>query len=57
MKKIKVGHAQFSHASKNETRLLAIAKKMKKTESNTYSKVQVTLEIKMTKPKEKFNVK
>ena len=44
-------HAQFSHASKNDTRLLAIAKKLKKTEGNTDSKVQSTLEFKMTKPK------
>ena len=56
LNKIKVEHAQFSHASKNETRFLAIAKKLNKTEDSTFSKVQATLEIKMTKPKENFNV-
>ena len=49
-------HAQFSHASKNETSFLAVAKNLNKTEDSTFSKVQATLEIKMTKPKENFNV-
>ena len=49
-------HAQVSHASKSETRSLAVTKKLIKTEDNNFSTVQATLEIKMTKPKENFNV-
>ena len=49
-------HAQFSHASKNETCFLAVAKKLNKAEDSILSKVQATLEIKMTKPKENINV-
>ena len=49
-------HGQFSHASKNETRFLAVAKKLNETEDSNFSKVQATLEIKMTKPKENINV-
>ena len=44
--------AQFSQANKKRTRFLAVEKSLLKTEDNTGSIVQETLEFKMTKPKE-----
>ena len=48
-------HAQFGHANENKKCFLAIEKSMLKTEDNTSSIVQETLEFKMTKPKENHN--
>ena len=44
-------HAQFSHAKRNEPRFLAVEESLHKTEDNTHSKMQKTLEFKMNKLK------
>ena len=41
-------HSQFSHANKNEKFFSAVVKLLHKAEDNTHSKVQNTLEFKLT---------
>ena len=47
--------AQFRQANENDTLFLAVEKSLLKTEDNTSSKVQETMEVKMTKPEENLN--
>ena len=41
-------HAQFSNANENETRFLAVEKSLHKTEHKSHSKMQETLDFKIT---------
>ena len=49
-------HSQFSHANKNEKFFSAVVKLLHKAEDNTHSKVQNTLEFKLTIAKKTTNM-
>ena len=46
--------SQFSSINKNETVQLEIVKILHKIEENTHRKVEETLEVEITKPKQNF---